>query len=208
MTAEQRSGLLDGQFGQELPRPEGPVGGAEPSSFHDRFRDRASLLVDHVRRATDQARAGIGLEGGEVGTQVARVHHVVLMEDRDERRPALRDALVPVPRQAEPLGVDHDPEAVARLGAEDFQGRVVGAVVAGDPIEGHVGLRPDAPHGLGQVSGPVVGGHRHGDLRGIHAAVPILRSHLIPAIDCERRRRVSQVYNPEEWPSFQPRRTA
>src|SRR5437660_461378 len=66
--------------------------------------------------------------------------------------------------QAEPLGVDLDAGVVARLGADDGQRLVIGAVVGDHQLEGDL-LRENPAQGVGQVARAIVGRDRDGQLR-------------------------------------------
>ena len=87
--------------------------------------DRHAALIDHVGGTRDQSDTFVGREGPQMGRQVTRFHHIVLVEDGDHRRPAQRNAKVPVTRQAQALRVHRDPGAIPGNRANHIEGRVV-----------------------------------------------------------------------------------
>ena len=167
--------VLHDQTGGPRPRSEDAIRRTETAPPDDRLGDGPALGVDHLGRARRQANPLVGFEGRRVCAEMPRTHHVVLMKDGDQRRPAQRDASVPVPRQAEPIRIDVDPGAVAGLDAGDRQGLIVGAVVRDHEVEGRPLLRQDATQRLGEVASTVVG--RDGDGQSRHGSV---LSHASP----------------------------
>lgn len=170
---------------KRLAGPENLVGRTQAAPFDDARRDGAAPVVDHVGRRANQAGVRSSGHRSHVRDEVAGSHAVVLVEDRHQGRRAQGDAPVPVPGQAEPFGVDRDTGAVARLGTDEVERRVVGAVVGNDQVERDPLLRDDGPERFGQVPGSVAGRDRDGD-RGAIAHVRVLcspESAGLPAID-------------------------
>ena len=65
------------------------------------------------------------VNAADVSRQMARQHHIVLMEHGDQRGSSERDRAVPVTGQAQALGVDLDPSPVAGGRANDVDRVVV-----------------------------------------------------------------------------------
>ena len=109
--------------------------------------------------------------------QMPGQHHVILVEDGDQRRASQGRAPVPVSRQAEPLGIDLDARPIAGGRANHRERIVVGSVVRDDQLEIDTLLRENAADRLGEMGRAVAG--RDGDgqewarLMGRHASLDL-----------------------------------
>ncbi len=125
VTAEQRSGLPCDHRRRQAAGRDDPVDRPEPAASHDGLGDRITLLVDDLGRAGHQADRFVPRECRDVRREVAGLHDVVLVEDGDDRRAGESDAPVPVPGEAQPLGIDLDARPIAGHRANHVERPVV-----------------------------------------------------------------------------------
>ncbi len=99
--------------------------------------------------------------------KMTRPHHIILMEDRNQRCPAQHDATVPVAGKAESLGIDLDHGRVTDDLTTQLDRQVARLVIADEKVEidSGVSFREDAREGFSEMPSTVVGRNGHGKSR-------------------------------------------